>query len=144
MQVFFWIFFAEIWFFLRCKICVFNGFMSSDAYTVFGVFRLPCYVFKAGRACVVKNQQNKLFLQHRTPGKRHSMRFQSLSLFNYESTCYFYNAKGNKVVQPLHNPIFLQRLSVVQAWRTSSYGIMLYISHFCENNYNVYSCPDLW
>ena len=144
MQVFFEIFLKKFKLFLRCKICIFNGFVPSNAYTVFGVSHLFCSVFKAGRACVVKISQNKLFFKHRTPGKWHSMRYQRLPLFNYESTCYFYNAKGNKVVQPLQNPVFLQRLAVVQSCRTCSYGIMLYISHFCENNYNIYSCPDLW
>ena len=131
-------------FFLGLKY-VFATVLCSKTFTPCSAFSfLLCSVFKAGRACVVKISQNKLFLQHRTPGKRHSMRYQSLPLFNYESTCYFYNAKGNKVVQPLQNPVFLQRLAVVQSCRTCSYGIMLYISHFCENNYNIYSCPDLW
>ena len=116
--------------------------MSSDAYTVFGVSRLPCFAINASRACVVKNQQNKLFLQHCIPRKRYSMRRQSLWLFNYGVTRLFYNAKGNKVVQLLQNSVFLQRLVAVKALKTWSYSIMLHRYRIRGKNNNVYSRPD--
>ena len=142
MQVFFWIFFAEIWIFFKMQNMCFQRFhVVRYIHCVRRFpFTLSCVHLSQGVRC--KKTAKIFFLQHLTHGKHCNLRYPRLSLFNCGETRLFYNAKGDKVVSPGQVPILLQHSASVQSWKTGSYSMTLYRNLIWEKNYNVYSRPD--